>query len=815
MMTNETPRPLTVADLCQCCDPALLQASDADKTTHGRLIGQDRAEDAMEFSIGIQHRDFNLFVLGPAGTGRHTAVERLLREQALARPRPPDWVYVNNFDAPHKPLALNLPAGTATRLREHMEYLVDDLAGDIPALFDSEEYQAQRRAIDEEFGSRQEEAMADFADRARKENVALVRTPVGYMVAALKDDQVLKSEDYKKLPDAERVEIDEKIPRFQEELAQVLRNAPKLEREHRERVEALNAEMAERAVSARIEEAKTEFEGIASVGDHLDRVREDMIGNAEIFIQTAIKSNEGPFPDAIRKPHREPAFRRYSVNVMVGQSIESDATAPVETEDLPTLDRLAGRIEHVSQMGSLVTDFTLIRPGALHRANGGFLILDARRVLTEPFAWDALKRCLKKQAITITSMAERMSLVSTTSLEPDPIPLEVRVVLIGDRMLHAMLLALDPDFLELFKVHADFEETVDRSEDNLKALAGLIGSFAERENMLPIAPEGLARLLDEATRLADDAKKLSVRIGLLSDILREAEYYAKLRSGARIADDDVERAISQRDVRWQRVPNRMQEAIRRGTILIDTEGEKIGQINALSVIGIGEYRFGRPSRVTARTRMGGGELVDIEREVELGGPLHSKGVMILGGYLTSTYALDAPFSLHASLVFEQSYGGIEGDSASCAELLALLSALARLPLRQNFAVTGSVNQLGEVQAIGGVNEKIEGFFDLCAARGLSGTQGVLIPKSNIEHLMLRSRVIDAVANDKFRIIPISTVDEGLELLTGVKAGTRGPDGTFAAESANGRVEARLREFAEARRAFGAHGNGAESEGTSQ
>ena len=784
------------------CDPETLPfRTTAEIAGDSDLIGQDRALDAIRLSSQLPHRDFNLFVLGPSGTGRHSAIDRLLKEQAAKRPVPSDWVYVNNFGAEHKPIALRLPAGTATSLREEMQDLVDDLASDIPALFESDEYQSQRRAIEEELGEAQESAMADFADRAKAENVALLRTPMGFMLAALHDGQIVKPEDFQKLDQKEQAEIEEKIDRLQEDLAKVLRQAPKLEKEHRQRVEDLNAKMAERAVSARVAEVKADLLAIEPVAKYLEAVRQDIIAHAELFLIATSQTSDGPFPEAIRRFHHRPEFDRYVVNVMVSQSSDADAGAPVETEHLPTLDRLVGRIEHVSQMGSLVTNFTMIKPGALHRANGGYLVLDARNVLSEPYAWDSLKRCLRNQSIGITSLAERLSLVSTTSLEPDPIPLDVRVVLVGDRMLHALLVMLDPDFNELFKIQADFEEVVDRSPESMSLFARLIGSYVTREGLRPLTAGAVARLLDEATRVAEDTTKLSLRLRAVVDLLREAEHYAVGRDNAEVEAEDIDRAISEKERRASRIKDRVQEAITRQTILIDTEGEKTGQINGLSVVGLGDYRFGRPSRITARVRMGAGKLIDIEREVELGGPLHSKGVMILSGYLASRYALDVPFSLHASLVFEQSYGGIDGDSASSAELYALLSALSGLPIKQGFAVTGSVNQGGEVQAIGGVNEKIEGFFETCAVRGLTGDQGVLIPRSNVEHLMLRDAVVDAVEAGKFRIIAVSSIDEGIEILTGTPVGERGKDGAFAEGTVNARVEAKLREYAETRRSF--------------
>jgi len=793
---------LKAEELRHSCDPAAFDFRTTDDLPDApSLLGQERAIDAIRLSARIAHRGFNLFVIGPPGTGRRAAVENLLTEQAAERPVPPDWVYVNNFEAPHRPRALQLPPGTAQRLKLAMEALIDDLAVDIPAMFESEEYQTQRRAIEQEFGGRHETAFSEFVEHAKAQDVAVMRTPMGFGLAALRKGEVIKPEVYDRLPGKERDEIDAKIAKLQEELAEVLRAIPSLEREHRRRVEQLHAEMAERAVSVQIDEVLKAFSGIEVIEQFLADVREDMIANAELFLAARQEAGAGPFPEVVAKVHKQPPFDRYAVNVMVSHENGPDAGAPLEFEALPTLGNLTGRIEHESQMGALVTNFTLIKPGALHRANGGFLVLDARRLLTEPYAWDALKRCLEQRAISIISLAERLSLMSTTSLEPDPIDLDLRVVLIGDRLIHALLVMFDPDFGELFKVQADFSEEVERTPDAQALFARMIAGLARRENLKPLDASAVARLLDEAVRHAEDAERISLKIGALDDILREADYHAGETGRDIVSAGDIEKAVAEAERRASRLRERVQSMTERGTILIDTEGAAVGQINGLSVIDLGNYRFGRPSRITARVRVGSGEVVDIEREVELGGPLHSKGVLILSGYLSSHYALDVPMSLKASLVFEQSYGGVDGDSASSAELYALLSALSGVPLRQDFAVTGSVNQAGHVQAIGGVNEKVEGFFDLCAARGLTGSQGVLIPGSNVKNLMLRPGVVEAVREGKFHVVPVDTIDQGIGILTGMPSGERGPDGAFPKKSLNARVEARLREFARLRHEF--------------
>jgi lon-related putative ATP-dependent protease len=765
------------------------------------LIGQDRAIDAIKLSASIGDTGFNLFVAGREGTGRHSAVSKLLAEEAARRSAPDDWVYVNNFDAPHKPNAIRLPAGQAVALKTGMQNIVDDLGNEIPALFDSEEYQTQRRAIDQEAGEQQEAPIAAFAERVKAENVALLKTPMGFMLAAMLDGRPIKPEEYQKLEPEKRQEIDEKIERLQEQLASILKQGPQLEKEHRQKIEELHASMAERVVSVRVRSLAEAFRDNEEVSQYLEAVRQDMISNAELFLQREQDSADGPFPQAIHKYHREPRFYRYDVNVMVSQEQTGSGEAPVILEDNPSLNQLTGRVEHLSQMGTLVTNFTLIKPGALHRANGGYLVLDARRLLTEPYAWDALKRCLQSRSISIVSLADRLSLGSTISLEPEPIPCDVRVVLIGDRRLHMLLTLLDPEFATLFKLLADFEDDFPRTKKNMRQLAEVIAAYAQREDLSAMTAEAVAALLDHAVRLADDTRKFTLQFGALADIMREADHYAKRAGEDLIGGAHVAEAIAQTEHRASRIKDRMHEAIVRKTVLIDTKGSEVGQVNGLSVLGIGSHYFGRPTRITARARMGAGKLVDIEREVELGGPLHSKGVLILSGYLASTYALDVPMSLHASLVFEQSYGGVEGDSASSAELYALLSALSGIPIRQSLAVTGSVNQLGEVQAIGGVNEKIEGFFEICRARRLTGDQGVLIPASNVDNLMLHTDVVEAARAGQFKIFPVSTIDQGIEILTGCPAGKRRRNGGFPEGSVNARVERQLREFAQNRRRF--------------
>jgi len=787
--------------LCRTCDGSQFDfESTAELEDLSDIIGQERAVNAVQFGIGIRREGYNLFALGPSGTGKRTTISQFLEQKAPAEPVPSDWCYVNNFEQSHKPRALRLPPGQGGVLRDDMEQLIEELRTAIPAAFESEDYHTRRQEIQEEFKEQQENTFGELQELARERSIALIRTPSGLAVAPLKDGEVMSPDDFQKLPEEERKRFEEDIAEVQERLQETLPQARQWEREARERVKELNRQVAMFATGGMIDELREKYAKLPAVVDYLKAVQQDVVDNFDQFRET----EETPKVMGVSVPRsvtRESLLRRYQVNVLVDHS-ESEG-APVVYESNPTYNNLIGRVEQIAQMGALLTDFNLIKPGALHRANGGYLILDARQLLMQTYAWEGLKRAIRSRELRIESLAQALSLISTVSLDPEPIPLDVKVVLIGDRLLYYMLYSMDPDFGELFKVEADFNEDMTRTPESNLLYARLIATMARQEELRPFDRGAVGRVIERSSRMASDAEKLSVHMLSIVDLLREADYWAEVAGNGAVTAGDVQRAIDAKIHRADRVRERVHERIQRGTILIDTTGERVGQVNGLSIVGLGDFAFGQPSRITARIRIGSGKVVDIEREVELGGPIHSKGVLILSSFLSSRYAAEYPLSLSASLVFEQSYGGVEGDSASMAELCALLSALAGLPIRQSLAMTGSVNQHGEAQPIGGVNEKIEGFFDVCKTGGLTGDQGVIVPRSNVQHLMLRHEVVEAVNAGQFHIYPMHTVDEAIELLTGIPAGERDEEGNFPEGSVNQLVEARLIELAEKQRAFSA------------
>lgn len=799
--SSAPPEPLAPDALSHACDPDALDFEHTGELADlDGVLGQDRALEALGFGIGMPHDGFNLFVLGSTGLGRRTLVNRLLREAADGRDVPSDWCYVNDFDAPHRPKAVRLPPGRGQELRRDMQQLAEDVITALAAAFESEAYRTQAQQIHDEMRDRDEEAFGALRKKAETRGVALLRTPGGYTLAPTRDGEILDAEEFEKLPKKEQKSIESAIDELKEDLRQLVVQIPQWQREVRERHKQLDLQVSGATLDQQFEELHGKYRELPQVLRFLDAVRQDLLENAEQIRGLGEDSGSGPNPagQAARQ------LTRYQVNVLVDHSRSSGA--PVFHEDNPTYQNLVGRVEHTVQQGTLVTDFTLIKAGALVRANGGFLLIEAEHLLRHPFAWEALKRALRGRELRVESLETMLSIASTTTLEPEPIPLDLKVVLVGGRWLYYLLQRHDPEFARLFKVAADFSEDIHRDDHTTGRFARVIAMQQRSGGLRPFDRTAVARVIDQAARYVEDGERLSLHMGFLADLLREADYYAGQDDAARVDASHVERAIDARIRRLSRIREQVHETIRRGIQRIEVEGKRIAQVNGLSVISLGEFSFGRPVRITATARLGSGKVIDIEREVELGGAIHSKGVLILSSYLGWRFSTGQPLSLAASLTFEQSYGPVEGDSASAAELCTLLSVLADAPMRQSLAVTGSVDQHGLVQAIGGVNEKIEGFFDVCAARGLDGSQGVIVPASNRPHMMLRRDVVEAARHGRFRIFAVNHVDEAAALLSGLPAGAPDEDGNWPEQSLNGRVHARLAELARQRQAY-AHREG--------
>jgi lon-related putative ATP-dependent protease len=797
------PLPLGPEALRRRSDPSTLPfETTAEAEELLDILGQERAVEAVRFGIAIRSEGYNVFAIGPPGTGKQTLVRQFLDRRAEGETTPPDWCYVHNFADPRRPRALRLPPGTGVALRDGLARVVAELRVALPAAFESEEHRTRRQKVVRAVAGRRDAGFAAVQERARQAGVAVLRTESGVMVAPTREGRMLEPEEFRGLPRPEQERLESAMASASQDLAALFAQVHEWEHAQRDELAALDLELARGLVGERFRELAARHAGQTQVLDYLGEVERDMLAHTDDFQPAPDGGAEAVLRQVLRRaPPDGSGFRRYQVNVVVDRDAERGA--PVVVEDRPTLPRLVGRVEHLAEFGALLADFTLIRAGALHRADGGYLLLDALELLRQPGAWDALKHALRAREVRIESLGQQLGMAATVSLEPEPIPLEnLKVLLVGDRPLYYLLSAADAEFLELFKVVADFEEAIERGPESELLYARLLGTIARRERLRPLDRVAVAAVLEHAARLAADQAKLSVRMRPVADLLREADFLAAAAGREVTTGADVEAAIAAQLRRAGRVRDRLLEAIRREVLLVATDGRAVGQVNGLSVLSLGEHSFGHPVRITARARAGRGEVVDIEREVELGGPIHSKGVFILSGFLGARYAQEAPLSLSASLVFEQSYGPVEGDSASLAELCALLSALSGLPLAQSLAVTGSVNQAGGVQAVGGVNEKIEGFFDACRERGAAEGQGVLLPAANVQHLMLRQDVVEAVAAGRFRVVPVESVDGAMELLTGTPAGERDERGEFPADSVNGRVEARLAKLAEGVRALG-------------
>jgi len=793
-------KPLDTQLLFRGCDPALLEfETTAELSEATEIVDQARAIDALRFGIDIKRPGYNLFVLGEPGSGRHTAVRRMLETKAAGEPTPSDWCYVNNFSDANMPRLLRLPPGRGARFKADMQQFVAELAKAISVAFESDEYRARIEAIQAEFKEKEDSALRQLGHESAERGVALLRTPHGFIFAPVKGEETMGSEEFEKLPEAEKERIGKLIEDYGERLHKLTLQFPRWRREMQRRIKEASRDTLRLAAGHLIEELKEQYTDLDNVLEFLDEAMRDIVEIGEALREAPKSdddSNELMVSGSI-------SLIRYQVNLLVDNSAAK--AAPVVIEDNPIFPNLVGRVDHIAHMGMLVTNFTFIKSGALHRANGGYLVLDAIKVLTQPYAWEGLKRALRSAQVRIESLGQVFGLVSTLSMEPQPMPLDVKVILVGERLHYYLLKDYDPEFEELFKVAADFDDDIPRDDANTRLYANFVATLARAAELRPFDRGAVARVIEHGGRMAGDSEKLSASTRRISTLMQEADHCAGNAGRPVVAREDVESALQAQIRRAGRLRDASQEQIRRGNLLISVAGAHVGQINGLTVIDLGDFMFAQPVRITATVRIGEGDVIDIEREAELGGSIHSKGVMILSAFLASRYSPNIPLSLSASLVFEQSYGPVEGDSASLGELCALLSALSGLPIKQSLAITGSVNQYGRVQPIGAVNEKIEGYFDICKACRLDGEQGVVIPESNVKHLMLRQDVVVACAEGRFRIYAVTEVDQAIELLTGVTAGLPDEQGIVPEGTVNYLVATQLAEMSALRQAFGSAG----------
>lgn len=752
-------------------------------------IGQDRAVEALEFGLQMKSPGFNIYVSGPVGTGKGTLVRQMVKRLAQSAPAPPDWCYVNNFQDHSRPTCLSFPAGQGCSFKREMAAFIESLRRDIPGAFESKKYLDAKAKLHDEMESKKKALFQDLRELSDRRGFGFEETPVGFGIVPLRAGRPMTEEEMEALTEEEQKDLSERRKVLEGEIREFHVRIHALEKEAEYQLRHLDRQLIANVMEGRYETLRRTYQELPSVLSFLERVQQDIVHHYRDFLP-----REGPTLAIPGFELRRPDMTRYQVNLIVEH--EPTGGAPVVDESHPTYTNLIGKIERRAHMGVMYTDFTEIRAGAVLQANGGFLLVNAVDLLRQPFSWDALKRVIKTGKVTIEDPSEFYGF-STAGLRPEPIPVSVKVILVGPPLLLHLLQTYEEDFSKMFKVKADFDVEVDRDERHEKQYAQFVARLCRDEELPHFCADAVAEIIRQGHRLADRHDRLSLRFSLVSDLIREAGYWAKKEGHAFVTRHDVESAIAHKRYRSNLPEEWIQNEIREGTLMVSFDNEVVGQVNGLSVHQLGDYAFGRPTRITARTFVGTKGVIDIQREAELAGPVHSKGVMTLGGFLAGKFAGFHPFALSATLTFEQTYSEVEGDSATVAELIAVLSSLADVPVRQWLAVTGSANQLGEVQPIGGVNEKIEGFFESCMKRGLTGKEGVVIPSRNSKHLALRRDVVQAVEAGQFAVYAVGTVEEAIELMTGVPAGERGLDGLYPPETVYARAAQRLQEMAQA------------------
>ncbi|MFH1837266.1 MAG: ATP-binding protein [Candidatus Omnitrophota bacterium] len=786
-------RKLKPGDLKKVCDPSLFQfKTTEDYVFEHEPLHQERGVSAIDFGLNVNSDGFNIFVCGAAGTGRNTQVDKAVNEIAAKQKTPDDWLYIYNFVSEDEPIAISLPAGRGIMFKKDIEELIEELKIEIPKAFESEDYEIRRQNLLKEYKDKRDKTLEDVEDKAFEEGFVLKQSATGVILVLRSGDGPMSAIEYEKLTESKKKKVEKRKTELHVKIEQILAEVRIMEKTAKVKIKDLEKEVALFSVKHTIDELRFKYREFENTLEYLNHVQTDIVDNIDNFKEESDEGQANIF--GLRGAPKKDSFKKYEINLLVDHRHSKGAT--VIREPNPTYYNLLGRIEYMSQFGSMSTDFTMIAPGALHKANGGYLVLQAMDVVSSFMAWDALKRVIRNQEIKVEDINEQFRLISTTSLKPKPIPCSVKIIMIGPPWLYRMLYRFDEEFPKMFKIKADFDTEMDRDEEKMKKYAAFIKVRCEEEALRHFDRKAVARVIEYGSRLTEDQEKLSAKFMYIADILREANYWAGKDNADYVSVPHIEKAMSEKVYRSSLIEDKIEELIDKNIILIDSKGKEVGQVNGLAVIDIGEYRFGKPSRITARTYMGKQGVVDIERQVKMGGNIHSKGVMILNGYLGEKFAQNAPLSLNASICFEQSYDGVDGDSASSTEAYCLLSSLSGVPIKQYIAVTGSMNQHGKIQPIGGANEKIEGFYHVCKAKGLTGDQGVMIPNTNEKHLMLKDEVIDAVKKKKFHIWSVSTLDEGIEILTGVKAGKKDKNGKYPKGTVNYLVDKKLKEYSE-------------------
>ncbi|HLF70792.1 MAG TPA: AAA family ATPase [Dehalococcoidia bacterium] len=792
-----------IGELRPRCDPATFDfETTAEVSPHVGLIGQDRALEAIRFGLGVESRGFNIVVSGEPGTGRTTAIREYLQAYSAGKPPPDEWCYVNNFEDPYRPRAIRLPPGKGREFRRAMMTMIAEAKLRVPRTFASDDFVSHRDEIVASVQRHHDEVFSTLAGQARAQGFLLQGTSQGFFLVPLgADGKPMDDQAFAALSHEEREATLARRERSMEELRNAMKQEQSYDMQASERLRELQDTIATTVVASLVDPLVDAYHDFPELVHYLSEVKWEMIQHVDDFMRPA-DGGASPIPTPLGLREAISPFRKYEVNLLVDCTDVNCASVVFESN--PTPERLFGRIEKEAVFGALTTDFTMIRAGSMHHANGGYLVFDFDDLLLYPVSWNELKRTIRTGHLTIEEMGDRMGFVETKTIRPEPIPWNGKLVGIAREQVYRLLYSLDPDFRELFKVKADFDHSIDRTPKNERAYAALIAGVTQHEGLLPLDRGAIARVVEEGIRMAEDHGKLSIRFGEITDIVRESSHWAKDAGANVITAAHIRKAIAERDDRVNLIEDNLLDAMERGIIVVDTSGSVTGQVNGLSVVDLGDTAFGHPARITASIGVGREGVIDLQRESHLSGPIFSKAVLTLQGFLVDRYASEEPLTLAARLAFEQSYGLIEGDSATAAETCALLSRIAGVPVKQALAITGSMDQLGEVQAIGGVNQKIEGFFDVCRVRGLTGDQGVIIPATNVQHLMLREDVVKAVQEGKFAVHAVSTVDEAIELLTGLEAGAKGEDGHYPPDSVNGRVASRLHQIADQMRKASIH-----------